>query len=278
MLSENASLQLSAFYKEIEDQIQVLAISTDVTSIAFRTNGDFGVSKGFDVIFNLRRSENLSGSLNYEYQTALGTGSATNTNFDIAWLGGQRGNFPKFIQPLDFEQKHRGSINVDYRLNEKQGPEVFGVYPLERMGINVLFTFYSGHPYTLMSVKNTIPFTGRYDNNRISTTPVSAVNANTTPWNQRFDLRIDRAFKLPVAGITMNWYLWVMNVMNTQSVVDVWTMTGSPNQTGYLSTSAGQAYYNSLTADQKKAYGMREMDYLNYGTPRQIRLGCRLSF
>jgi len=278
MLSENASLQITAFYKETEDQIQVLSINTDVTNIAFRTNGDFGVSKGFDVIFNLRRSENLSGSLNYEYQTALGTGSATNTNFDIAWQGGARGNFPKFIQPLDFEQRHRGSVNVDYRLNEKQGPEVFGVHPFEKMGVNLLFTFYSGHPYTLMTVLNTNPHTGRYDNNRISQIPVSAVNANTTPWNQRFDLRIDRKFKLPVAGITMDWYLWVMNVLNTENIVNVWNTTGTPNSTGYLGTSAGQTYYNGLTTDEKKAFGMREMDYLNYGTPRQIRLGCRLSF
>jgi len=52
----------------------------------------------------------------------------------------------------------------------------------------------------------------------------------------------------------------------------------TPDQTGYLKTSAGQAYYNSLTSEEKKAFGMREMDYINYGTPRQIRLGCRLSF
>jgi hypothetical protein len=267
---------LTAFYKEIDDLIQVLNISTDVTNIAFTTNGDFGVVKGLDVIFSLRRSEHVSANINYEYQTALATGSATGNNFNIAWLGGARGNFPKFIQPEDFEQQHRGTLNLDYRLFEKDGPEVLGIYPLERLGVNLLFTVYSGHPFTQSKIQNTNPHDGRYDND-ISTTPVSAVNGGTTPWNYRFDLKLDRTFMLP-AGLSMNWYVWVINVLNTRSVVDVWTTTGLADQTGYLQTTAGKQYYAKLTSDEKKDLSMREMDFLNYGVPRQIRLGCRVSF
>jgi outer membrane receptor protein involved in Fe transport len=276
MLSDNASLQVTAFYKEVDDLIQVLNINTDVTNIAFNTNGDFGLIKGFDVIFSLRRSERVSANINYEYQTALTTGSATGSNFNIAWQGGARGNFPKFVQPNDFEQQHRGTVNVDYRMLEKDGPEVLGIYPLERLGVNMLFTAYSGHPFTRAYTFNTNPHDGRYDND-ISTTPISAINGETTPWNYRFDLKLDRTFKLP-AGLSMNWYLWVINVLNTRSVVDVWTTTGQPDQTGYLATSAGKNYYNALTSNEKQALSMREMDYFNYGVPRQIRLGCRLSF
>jgi len=277
MLSDNASLQVTAFYKEIDDLIQVLNVNTDVTNIAFNTNGDFGVVKGFDVIFSLRRSERISANINYEFQTALATGSASNTNFNIAWQGGARGNFPKFIQPTEFEQRHRGTLNLDYRLLEKDGPEVFGIYPLERLGFNMLFTAYSGNPFTRMFIFNTNPHTGRYDAERISTTPVSAINAESTPWNYRFDLKLDRTFKLP-AGLSANWYLWVINVLNTGNVTCVWNMSGLPDQTGYLQTTAGKNYYNALTANEKQALSMREMDFYNYGVPRQIRLGCRLSF
>lgn len=276
MLSDNASLQLTAFYKETEDLIQLITIPTDITYIAFFENGDFGLVKGFDAIFTLRRSEHLSANVNYEFQTATGTGSASASNFDIAWLNGASGNYPKFVMPLDFQQKHRITVNADYRLLEKNGPKVLGVYPFEKMGLNMLFTFYSGNPYTRTKILNTQPHDGRYDND-ISNTPVSAVNAESTPWNYRFDLKFDRMFKLPY-GLEMNWYLWVYNVLNTKNVVSVWNTTGLPDQTGYLQTTAGQSYFSELTAEGQKAFSIREMDFLNYGTPRQIRLGCQLSF
>ncbi len=59
-LSDYASLQLTAFYKETEDLIQLITYNTDIRDIAFRENGDFGTIKGLDLIFNLRRYKNLS--------------------------------------------------------------------------------------------------------------------------------------------------------------------------------------------------------------------------
>ena len=276
MLSDNSSLQLTAFYKETEDLIQVMTVQTDVTSIAFTTNGDFGVVKGFDVIFNMRKTKNLSASINYEFQIARGTGSASDDNFDIAWISGAKGNFPKFTMPLGFEQRHTGVVNVDYRLGENEGPEIYGIKPLEKMGLNVMFTFNSGMPYTRTRISNNNPFSGRYDND-ISNVPVSAVNSETTPWNYRFDLKVDRYFNMPF-GLKANAFIWILNLLNTETVVYVWTPTGLPDNTGYLQTAAGQDYYNGLTAEQAQAYTMREMDYINYGIPRQIRAGFRIEF
>ena len=277
MLSDNSSLQLTAFYKETEDNIQVLNVTTDITNIAFTSNGDFGTIKGFDIIYSMRRTKNLSANFNYEYQISKGTGDASNANYDIAWLGGSRGNFPKYMMPLSFEQRHRGSINVDYRLGEDEGPMVFGIYPMEKLGVNLLVTFNSGHPYTKSVVQNTQPHDGRYDND-ISNTPVSAVYGETTPWVYRFDLKVDKTIKLPLMTTRMNVYLWVLNLFNTEPDLFVWTTTGLADQTGYLKTTAGQAYYNSLTSQQQSAYSMREMDYANYGNPRQIRLGVQVEF
>jgi outer membrane receptor protein involved in Fe transport len=276
-LGENASVQLTAFYKETEDLTQVLPIDTDVRQIAFMQNGDFGVIKGFDVIFNLRRTERLSAAVNYEFQTATGTGSASGDNFDIAWLDAGRGNYPKFTMPLSFEQRHRGSVNVDYRLQKRDGPELLGIHPFEETGANLFFSFNSGIPFTRTKVEASVPFTGRYDND-ISNIPVSAVNANFTPWNYRFDLKVDKTVRLGNTGFSMNVYLWVLNLLNTETIVYVFSPSGLPDQTGFLKTQTGRDYYNRLTDDQKKAYKMREMDYTNYGIPRQIRIGAKVSF
>ncbi|MBN1894372.1 TonB-dependent receptor [bacterium] len=277
LLSDVAAVQLTAFYKETEDLIQVLPVETDVRQIAFTQNGDFGVIKGFDVIFTLRRIHNLSATINYEYQHATGTGSATNSNFDIAWLNASRGNYPKFTLPLNFQQKHRGNINLDYRM-EKGGPELFGWKPFENTGVNLMASFNSGIPYTLMRIQNRQPHTGRYDNDGISKSPVSAVNSVTTPWNYRVDLKLDKTFPVAGTSFSLNMYLWVLNLFNSETITQVWSATGLPDQTGYLQTEPGKAYYESLTEEQKKAFSMREMDWINYGNPRQIRLGMRLSF
>ncbi|MDD5765402.1 MAG: TonB-dependent receptor [Candidatus Marinimicrobia bacterium] len=269
MLGDVASLQLTAFYKETEDLIQVLNVTTDVTNIAFSQNGDFGNIKGLDVIFNLRRYKNLSASFNYELQYATGTGSASGTNFNIAWQGGARGHFPKFAMPLDFEQRHTGSLNVDYRFGRNDGPTF-----LHNAGANLMFSFNSGQPYTLMQVFNTMPFTGRYDNTNVSETPVSAVNSQTTPWVFKVDLKLDKKFY--IGGVQLTAYAWVLNVLNTKNVSAIWITTGLPDDTGYLGTTSGQAYWNSLTDEQKSLYKMREQDYNNYGSPRQIRLGLML--
>ncbi|GAB4340178.1 MAG: hypothetical protein Kow0037_25860 [Calditrichia bacterium] len=272
-----ASLQLTAFYKETEDLVQVLNINTDVTNIAFTTNGDFGVVKGFDVIFNMRRYKNLTANFSYEYQIATGTGSASNTNFDIAWLGGARGNFPKFTMPLEFEQRHTGTINLDYRLGKEKGPEFMGIRWFENSGVNLLFSFNSGRPFTRTLIQNTQPHDGRYDND-ISNIPVSAVNAERTPWVYRFDLKVDRTIDLPFMETSLNVYLWVINLLNTENIMDVWTTTGLPDQTGYLQTTSGKAYYEGLNDAERKQLSIREMDWNNYGMPRQIRLGVRFDF
>ena len=268
-VGDNASMQLTAFYKETEDLIQLLNVTTDVTNIAFQMNGDFGTIKGFDFIFNLRRYKNLMATFNYELQYAKGTGSAFNSNFDIAWQGGARGNFPKFAMPLAFEQRHTGSLNLDYRFGSDDAPMF-----LKNTGANVMFSFNSGNPYTRMKTFNTNPFTGRYDNDNVSESPYSAVNTEISPWIYKIDLKVDKDFYFGGSKLTV--YAWVVNLLNTANVRDIWITTGLPDDTGFLGTAAGQQYWNSLDEAGKQAYKMREMDYNNYGVPRQIRLGVQL--
>jgi len=277
-LGDYAALRLTAFYKETEGLIQIIPVQTDVTEIAFTENGDFGVIKGLDIMLTTSRFNNISLKMNYELQFATGTGSATGSNFDIAWQNGGAGNYPKFTMPLDFEQRHTGSINLDYRLGEDQGPTLFGIKPLEYTGVNLLFSFNSGNPYTRMALQNTFPFSGRYDNDGLSEIPYSAVNVETSPWISRFDLKLDRRFKLPLGNSALTLSLYVLNLFNTENIRDIWITTGLGNDTGYRSTAAGAAFYNGLSAKEKQDFEMRETDFFNYGIPRQIRLGAKIQF
>jgi outer membrane receptor protein involved in Fe transport len=271
-LGSVAALRLTAFYKETTGLVQLIPLQTDVTEIAFSANGDFGVVRGLDIMLTMRRYKNFMAKFNYELQIANGTGSGTLSNFDIAWQNGGAGNYPKFTQPLNFEQRHTGSLILDYR----EGPEAES-WVFRNTGLNFVFVFNSGRPYTRMQLQNQFPFSGRYDNDGISEIPYSAVNAEQTPWTFNLSLRLDRRFPLPLnTALTLS--IQVLNTLNTGNVKNVWTTTGSPDRTGYLSTTAGSSAYQNYSAEEKKLYDMREMDYMNYGIPRQIRLGAKLEF
>jgi hypothetical protein len=120
---------------------------------------------------------------------------------------------------------------------------------------------------------STEPFNGRYDND-ISNTPVSAIGAEVTPWYFRVDMKIDKRVQFLKTNLTF--YAWVINLLNSKNIQDVYKQTGLPDDTGYLGTAAGQAYWRSLDETGKSLYKMREIDYNYYGQPRQIRLGVML--
>jgi outer membrane receptor protein involved in Fe transport len=276
-MGANASLQLSAFYKETEDLATIENVQTDVRLISMTSNGDFGVIKGFDVIFTYRGMKNITANMNYEFQIARGTGSATQSYRNIAWLNGSDANYPRYTMPLDFEQIHTGSINVDFRLGSKEGPELFGIFPLENFGINALFAFNSGRPYTMVQTQNTMPFASRYETD-ISNSAISTVNGQITPWNFTLDFKLDKTFNIPFGNLSLNVYAWIINALNSRVITGVWPTTGLADNTGYLSTTGGRDYWANLTEAQQQQWTMREMNYLFYGQPRQIRLGARLNF
>jgi hypothetical protein len=80
-------------------------------------------------------------------------------------------------------------------------------------------------------------------------------------------------------------YLWVLNVFDTENAIDVYEGTGDPDNTGWLTTPPGEVFIethsdpdavNGLTGEEK--YNFKQRDPRNYDTPRQIRIGARLSF
>jgi hypothetical protein len=106
------------------------------------------------------------------------------------------------------------------------------------------------------------------------------VNVETTPWNNRFDFKLDRRIDFSIGGFKSNFtvYFWVYNLFNAENIQNVWITSGLADNTGYLDTAAGKAYWANLTDAQKQAWTMREMDFNNYGIPRQMRLGVKWGF
>jgi len=271
-VGENFAFDLTAFYKDIKDQVQIRNVPASAGAqhggYYVWTNGDFATTKGFEIRLDLRRIERLSASIDYTFSDASGTGSAASTGFRAIWQSPTTTPYqPLQVSPLDFNQTHRGSINLDYRFSANDE-----VSWLSNSGANLLFTFNSGHNFTKVE---------GYGNGRI---PQESLNSSTTPWNFQLDARIDKSFS--IGPFNANLYLWVINVLNIKNVQDVFIQTGTIDD-GYLVSNEGSAriqayrslYGEEVAKDFIDTYNTITNDNAdNFGTPRQIRLGFQLEY
>ena len=287
--TDNAAFDVTGFYKNTEGQLQIQYFpqpaSSTVPSYYAYANGDFQNVSGLEFSIHVRRTNRFMAEVNYTLQDARGTNSFANSGAALANVAGNSIK-PSMVVPTDFAETHRGSVSVDYRWDKGDGGPI-----LERLGLNLLFTFNSGHPFTLAtgSGGQQGPDLGSIlnDNDARTRFPLEPVNASTTPWVYQLDLRIDKTFSLPM--VDLNIYLYVQNLLNTQNVINVYYRTGNAYDDGWLSDptasgktvqSFGQLYqqlYQVMNL-QDGQNQLRTNGFLNFGMPRQVRVGAKIEF
>lgn len=282
--TDNAAFDLTGFYKDVAGQIQIqrqlTANGATVAGYNMYSNGDFVTTKGIELSLRLRRINRLRAQFNYTFSDAQGTGSTINAAVSSVEQGSL---YPTVISPLDFNQRHRGSVNLDYSFGKNDGGPI-----LEQLGANVLFTYNSGHPYTRStgSIGQQGAATGALvESDARFSIPLEAVNASTTPWVFNFDLRLFKGFD--IGGVNAEIYCYVQNLLNTKNVLNVYRRTGNAFDDGFLSNpDLSSNIVSSLGAGYTELYRNANLvngrHYVNttgnnlYGTPRQIRFGMRL--
>jgi len=271
-VSDFASFDISAFYKDIMDQVTVTQIypSTQNGKPYFElVNGDFATSKGLEFKVTLRRTHRLSAQFNYTFSDTRATGSNT-ASAAGAWSAGSQVALPAYLFPADFNFANVGNAMLDYRFAKGDGGSV-----LEQMGLNLLFTFNSGHSFTLLNAAEAgpAPTDPRFR------TPLEPIGSSTTPWFFQLDARLDKTF--PIEGLVdLNVYLYVINVLGTNNATGAFFRTGDPNDDGWLSTAGGQsaaAQYGQQYVDFYRAVALGDNSG-NFGPPRQIRFGLKLEY
>jgi hypothetical protein len=283
-LTEFAAFDITGFYKDIKGQIQVQRVTTtsgaEAASYNTLVNGDFATTKGVELSLRLRRTNRIQAQVNYTFSDAKGTGSTVNSSVSSLENGTL---YPTVISPLDFNNAHRGSVNFDYRWGQGDGGAI-----LERLGINMLFTFNSGHPYTLSTGsagQQGVEQGALVENDPRSSIPLEPVNASVTPWNFNIDLRVDKTVDL--GPLTANFFVYIQNLLNTQNVLNVYRRTGNAEDDGWLTdpslsgsvvAARGQGYvdlYRAINLENGTHY-YSTTGYDLWATPRQIRFGMKL--
>jgi outer membrane receptor protein involved in Fe transport len=292
-LTDNFALTVTGFYKDTKDQIQInrLLNSAGAPISTAYLNNDFGTQKGVELTLELRRTERLAAKVNYTLSDNRGTGSARRSSQN-AVTDEATARFPRFVNPLDFNQTHRGSMLIDYRFAKGDGGAI-----LEGVGLNLLLSFNSGHNYTKIAEPQNL---GQATVWRIGVraledsrgrNPVEPINSSTTPWVFNVDMTFSKMFYMDFANIEI--YARVLNLFNTKSILNVYPTTGtatddgwlkSPFATSYKALPLYEAFYRAINLENRWAYSRLggggglggQVGNDIYGRPREIRIGMKL--
>jgi hypothetical protein len=274
VLSENSSIDITAFYKDIRDQIQFQQIAPDpslgseapvYSSIG---NTDFSTAKGVEFKFTLRRTNRLSAQFNYTFMDARSTASDPTSSNGIWQLGIGADALPKFVLPTNFNYAHSGTVVLDYRYGKNDGGPI-----LSQLGANVLFRFNSGHSFTRVAANSSRgprPGDARFRD------ALEPPGSSTTPWYFQLDMRLDKA--VTIAMLDVDFYIYVVNLLGTDNPVDAFIRTGDTKDDGWFSSPGGQTDVQTLGPKFVEMYSALQLgrNSGNFGPPRQIRFGLKL--
>jgi outer membrane receptor protein involved in Fe transport len=269
LLGENAAMNVTLFYKNIRGLVnRQTNFFQRVEGGELRTyiapvNSDFGTTKGLAFSLDVTRLSYIGLSLQYTFSIAEGTGSSTSSS-QTAVFRNLDSQAPKVIAPLDFDQTHTGTLSVDFYVPKGD----LGFF--EMTGANMLISFASGRPYTPLDYFDIL--TG----NNGGPSTVGYVNSRNAPGTFRVDLKLEKSFE--IGNLLITPYLWIQNLLDGDNIVNVWRSTGDPYTTGFLNTQNGKNAAITNGEGYVQDYKSLEEDPVNFGIPRQIRLGLKMNF
>ena len=283
---KTAAISISAYYKETRDLIQMVQYAgADPNSNYYSwDNLDFKTTKGFSLSFDMRQSNNVRINANYTLQYAEGTGLSATTMSELIKEGYTT---LKMLNPISDDRRHEFKINLDYRLEQKQGfvitrevkdkdgnPRKKDIYPFENFGVNFLAVAQSGRPYTKQFSNTQQTIVGSYRGARL-------------PWGFYFNVVVDKTWPISVKvgektrPTMLNAAITINNLFDIRNVTGVFSVTGNPSDNGYLTDPETQSVINSYLDPQsfRDMYSiMLSNNYWNWSSPRTIRLTLSYNF
>ncbi len=275
-LSNSSAIKIAAYYRELRDMIQARTYLYVPTVNQYETsdNQDFGTVKGFTFQYDLRRTNNITATVNYTLQFADGTGSDANSSRGSS----NRGNI-RTLFPLNFDERHRITTSIDYRYGSGKvynGPQLFGKDIFANAGLNLQATTVSGRPYTATSLATRFGGSGTE----------GQINGSRLPWNFTLNLRVDKSFQLSKPdskrNLGLNIYLRVQNLLDQRNVLRVYSASGAANDDAFLASPNGEEATAAITSNQIQSflasYQWRLLNSDFYSLPRRIFLGAEFTF
>ncbi|MCE7933390.1 MAG: hypothetical protein DYG96_02230 [Chlorobi bacterium CHB2] len=312
----NYTIDISAFYRDIYNQTGVTYVPAVPSPYFLYSVQEYGNVRGVELQAGGNLVDNLSFSLNYTLQKAVGTASSPGSNYGIQQsvdpYTGQQRKAPLFEFPLSYDQTHKLNVQLTANWGNDAGPSIGGIYPLENAYIQFTTVFGSGLPYTRTNTKGE---------------QLGQFNSERYPSSFNTDIHIEKGFKLGdwfgegFGSSEISFFADIFNVLNNTAAVSYYATTGSPDNNGTsLNRQLGDftaftffrdidpARPETFSANQYDRYGQRlynpygdtNLDGVvtqlekyegyqrlvstvqsfrnNYAAPRTIAVGVRLTF
>ena len=285
-LNQSSAVSASAYYKETRDLIQLVQYAGADPNNNYYSydNKDFKTIKGVTLGYDLRQTKNIRVNANYTLQYAEGTGLSSTTMTELIKEGYTT---LKMLNPISDDRRHEFKANVDFRYAsgaKYNGPTITRVVTdkesgekrkkevklLENFGVNFMAVAQSGRPYTKAFSNAQQTIVGGYRGARL-------------PWGFYFNVVVDKVWPVKVgkrdtyitAAITIN------NLFDIRNVTGVFSVTGNPEDDGYLTDpESQQTINNQLSPDAYREFYNIYLNnsYWNYSSPRTIRLSLSYNF
>ncbi len=285
-LNQSSAISASAYYKETRDLIQLVQYAGADPNPNYYSydNKDFRTIKGVTLAYDLRQTKNIRINANYTLQYAEGTGLSSSTMTELIKEGYTT---LKMLNPISDDRRHEFKANVDFRYfggAKYNGPTITRVVTdketgekrkkevkiLEDFGINFMAVAQSGRPYTKAFSNSQSTIVGGYRGARL-------------PWGFYFNVVADKSWFINVGKrvTSLNVALTINNLFDIRNVVGVFSVTGNPEDNGYLTDPETQQVINGYLDPQafRDIYTivLRNGTW-NYSTPRMIKLSLSYNF
>jgi len=259
-LADNFLLTLSAYYKDIYNQLGISFIPAVPDAYHQYTISEYGNAKGIELTFRMREMNNVSFDANYSLATVTGTSTSPADNYSRSIdIYTDKFAFPlaEFYQPWDI----RHNINANFIINFRrgQGPSIGGIKLLQNTRIALTGTFRTGTPYTRSDSQGR-PLSDEYG------------ERNPSVWSA--DLRLARTIYLSdIFGDTFGrgnfeFFVDVYNLTNRTQPTSYWPYSGNPNDDG-VSLTRTPGFFSPTVFYEKADYAnpmtFLPSQYDNYG-------------
>ena len=248
------SLDVTLFYRDVRGWvgtsplIDLMRSENRETGAGYSryVNRDYENVRGITFKLEKRFSDNYSFRADYTYQSAEGT--YTNPNDEYNDIQNNRAPVLALL-PLGFDRTHTANVQV--------------IYSISDWVFSLIGRYWTGLPYTPTPPQGADP---------VGMSRVSGIltNSQRLPSQKNIDLTISKSLQL-FSKVNLEIFFNIYNLLDQRDATGVYTDTGSPD---YTTQDIGQRYNPSRVGTIE--------DFINqpswYTSPRQIQFGLALGF
>ncbi|MBN1968155.1 MAG: TonB-dependent receptor [Candidatus Delongbacteria bacterium] len=242
-LGEDYLLDVSGYFKDIYDQLNVKEVNQGVFRRYLWENGDYGKTRGIEIKLDRNLKDNYRWSVAYTLAYAYGKSSSETDNLDNA------DNIARRETPLDWDERH--TLNASVSLVYAENDRLFDVPYLDNWSITLATAYGSGKPFT--------PSEEYYNGKKLAREIER--NSERMPYTENTELSLIKTFAFTNGDVRygdLKFQFDIFNLFDHINVNEVYANTGDwddPGESVIDGDYDKEEFYADLTRiDERRHY------------------------